>query len=170
MFIRGLSTHSVPRSAGFTLLEILLVVLIIGILASAGANLLASQSIERQIMGQAQTFEAELKYLCERAVLENQAFGVEWQAEGYQLLRHQHPEWIPVTAEPPAWPTGVTAEILTAGRVQALAPDFEDLPHIVCQTDGSFNAFELRLAANPDQHYAIRSQSPWELAGGWHQP
>lgn len=164
------SLHTGAQVTGFTLLEMLLVVLIIGILTATGANLLASQSIERQIMDQARTFEADLTYLCERAVLENQAFGIEWQNQGYQALRHQSPEWLPVPAKPQAWPAGVKADIYLQGRAQLLAEDFEDLPHIVCQADGSFNAFELRLAANEEAHYFVRSRSPWELAGGWHQP
>jgi type II secretion system protein H len=164
------AVNTLRQVTGFTLLEMLLVVLIIGILTATGANLLASQSIERQIMDQARIFEADITYLCERAVLENQAFGIEWQNQGYQALRHQNTEWIPLDSIPPSWPAGVLAEIQLQGRMQVLAKTYEDLPHIVCQRDGSFNAFEVRLAANDQSHYFVRSRSPWELTGGWHQP
>ena len=59
----------------------------------AGANLINSQSIERVIMNQAKQFETNLQYLCEKAVFEHQAFGIEMQSGGYAVMRYQQASW-----------------------------------------------------------------------------
>lgn len=175
MSIRCQGVPTAVKTAGFTLLEILLVVLIIGIMTVAGANLINSQSIERVIMNQAKQFETNLHYICEKAVFENQAFGIEWQDSGYQVLRHQQASWLVVEQQATPLPDGINSALLIDGIPQILAAKAENLPHIICQSDGSFNAFELRLAVsinpiNEKTYYVLRSTSPWELSGGWHQP
>ncbi len=162
-------------AAGFTLLEILLVVLIVSIMTAVGVNTINSQSIERVIMNQAQKFENDLQFICDKAVFENQAFGFEWTMSGYQVLRYQQQTWQPVEAQvDAAIPTTIQVDLLIDGLSQILPEEGEALPHIVCQSDGSFNAFELRFsaqqAATPAHYYALNTESPWRLTGGWHQP
>lgn len=171
-----------PR--GFTLLEILLVVLIISIMSVLGVNIINSQSIERVILNQAQQFSADLTFVCEKAVLDNQAFGFEFNLEGYQVLRYQQPQWLLVESQAaPQFNAGITVDLLLDGLSQDLdsvttAKD-EPLPHIICQSDGSFNAFELRFisseqlsnqATDPESaYYALSPESPWLITGAWHQ-
>ncbi len=175
MPIGGQCSTSVMRATGFTLLEILLVVLIIGIMTVAGANLINSQSIERVIMNQAKQFETNLQYICEKAVFENQAFGIEWHESGYQVLRYQQASWLAVEQQATQLPEQVDSILLLDGYPQKLSVEAENIPHIICQTDGSINTFEWRLSVsnnptNDKTHYSLRSSSPWELTGGWHQP
>ncbi len=80
--------------SGFTLLEILLVVVIIGIMTVVGTNIINSQSPERAIMETAAKFEAELKYLCDLSVLENRAHGIEWSEYGRHWLTYQSGDWV----------------------------------------------------------------------------
>ncbi|MGJ8662480.1 MAG: pilus assembly FimT family protein [Marinicella sp.] len=166
-------------TGGFTLIEILLVVLIIGIMTAVGANLINSQSIERTILNRAQQFVTDVKYLCEKSVFENHAYGLEWLPNSYQVLRFESQLWQPVELQiNAAIPEAITTELLINGLSQNIAAEAENLPHIVCQTDGSFNAFELRFSdASSHQitqqesstFYAISSESPWQLTGAWHQ-
>ena len=169
---------------GFTLLEILLVVLIVSIMSFIGVNIINSQSIERVILNQAQQFNDDLMYVCEKAVLENQAFGFEFLATGYQVLRYQQSEWLLLeTQKVPQFNEAIETELLLDGLSQDISADSsigdENLPHIICQSDGSFNPFELRFsaeeAAEPNQlddkiYYALTSETPWQLKGAWHQP
>ncbi len=172
----GQASAAPSHSAGFTLLEMLLVVLIVGIMGVAGSNLINSQSIERVIMSHAQQFSANLKFICEKAVFENQAFGIEWQPNGYQVLRYQQPNWLVVEQQQATqFPDGIASEIRLDGYPQILADEADDLPHIICQADGSFNAFEVRFVANNGQtnkqaYYALSNTTPWQVTGGWHQP
>ncbi len=168
---------------GFTLLEILLVVLIISIMTVVGSNLINSQSVERQVMNQAQKFSNDLTFICEKAVLENQAYGLELYKVGYQVLQHQQTDWVLVDSQiSPVIQDGIEMELIFGGLSENLAPEAatEDLrePHIICQTDGSFNVFELRFnvaaelsdAGNDSPSYAISTQTPWQLKGAWYQP
>lgn len=169
---------------GFTLLEILLVVLIVSIMTVVGTNLVNSQSVEREILNQAQKFSDDLTYVCEKAVLENQAYGIEFYANAYQVLRYQQPEWLLVESQKAAL---INAAIEVNLLLDGLSQDLEQvdtlqaqaLPHIICQSDGSFNAFELRFiavdkrqlsAAEKPTYYSISTPSPWQLEGVWHQP
>lgn len=170
-------------SKGFTLLEILLVVVIISIMTAVGANIINSQSIERVVLNQAQKFSDDLTFVCEKAVLENQAFGIEFYTNGYQVLRYQQPEWLLIESQSaPQINENIVTDLLLDGLSQELQQELassdEHLPHIICQTDGSFNAFELRFSAAGEisqntetiTYYALITQSPWQLNGAWHQP
>ena len=170
-------------SKGFTLLEILLVVLIVSIMTAVGANIINSQSIERVIQNQAQKFDVDLTFICEKAVLENQAFGIEFYTESYQVLRYQQPQWLSIESQSPsAMNEEIAVELLLDGLTQEfeseLGADGEPLPHIICQSDGSFNAFELRFSATQavgsgqdiQTYYALYTESPWQIKGAWYQP
>ena len=166
---------------GFTLLEILLVVLIISVMTAVGVNVINSQSTERLILNLSQQFADDLKFICEKAIMENQAFGIELHANGYQALRYQQPDWVAGKASLRV-NEHVVNDLLIGGLHQELSPEstLEDefLPHIVCQADGSFNAFELRFSATEQlsknsgskTYYALKTQSPWQLDGAWYQP
>ena len=170
-------------SKGFTLLEILLVVLIVSILTAVGVNIINSQSIERHILNQAQQFSDDLKFLCEKAVLENQAFGIEFHSNGYQALRYQQPDWFLLESQILFQVNeSLAIDLLLEGLSQNLdeesVPNKTHLPHIICQSDGSFNTFELRISAavqnnesfEAKTYYAIKPSSPWQLNGAWYQP
>ncbi|GJM05905.1 MAG: hypothetical protein DHS20C09_19010 [marine bacterium B5-7] len=165
-------------TGGFTLIEILLVILIIGIMTAVGANLISSQSIERTILSRAQQFESDLKFICEKAVLENHAYGMEWTEKNYHVLRYQAQSWQLIDNQLNSIiPEAIGIELLINGLAQNLKAEIENLPHVVCQSDGSFNAFELRFSdeelrntpAAKKTYYALSSTSPWQLKGAWHQ-
>lgn len=172
----GRSAAVPGQSKGFTLLEMLLVVLIVGIMSVAGSNLINNQSIERVIMNHAQQFASNLKFICEKAVFENQAFGVEWLPGGYQVLRYQQPDWLLVEQQQAVQiSANISSELRLDGYPQILSDEAENRPHIICQADGSFNAFELRFKASDDPsrkpaYYALSNATPWQVTGAWHQP
>ncbi len=161
----------VSRPQGFTLLEILLVVLIVAIMASVGVNLINNQSIERQMMAHTEQLEANIKFLCEQSILENHAYGIEWTTNNYHVLRYQQQEWLLLdSSENTPLVSNLQHEIRINGLPQRLVEEAEKLPHVVCQADGSFNAFEFRVFAteSPNTYYTLASESRWRLQGEWH--
>ena len=159
-----------PISQGFTLLEILLVVVIIGIMTTAGVNLVNSQSLERVIINQAKAFEQNLKFLCEKSVFENQAIGVELNQFGYQAYRYQRQIWQLIEKEAiPEFNNEIEFSLLLDGITQKITVEGDGLPQIVCQADGTFNGFELRFVAGGDgSYYALTASTPWTLTAQWH--
>lgn len=158
-----------PISQGFTLLEILLVVIIVGIMAATGVNLINSQSIERVIMSQAKAFEQNLTFLCEKSVFENQAIGIELSQFKYQAYRYQRQVWQLIESDDiPELNTEIEVNLLIDGVAQKLTVEGDGSPQIVCQADGAVNAFELRFAARGDEnYYAINASTPWALTAQW---
>ena len=61
--------------------------------------------------------------------------------------------------------------ILLNGLEQILLPDPEELPHVICQTDGSFNPFEVKWPVFKGQKvesfYSLKSETPYQLTGAW---
>lgn len=156
------------KTSGFTLIEILLVVVIIGIMSIMGINIISSQSNERQIMNDATMLEAKIKYICDLSILENRAHGIEWTENGLQVLKHQAGDWVVLDADDSGFE--MDRQILLNGLVQTLEEEIEELPHVICQPDGSFNAFEVKWPAGVNKtalYYSLRSETPYQLVGTW---
>lgn len=157
---------------GFTLIEILLVVLIIAIMSYLGANAINSQSAERQIMNEAGLLEAEIKYICDLAVLENRAHGLEFSTTGVEVLQHNAGVWLSKgTQNQPPQPH-FKFRVLLSGKQQKLADEPEQMPHVICQSDGSLTPFELRWyvtenTTNESIYFMLKTESPWLLDGAW---
>jgi len=157
------------KISGFTLIEILMVVVIIGIMSVAGVNIINSQSVERQIMNEAAMLEAKIKYICDLSILENRAHGIEWTENSLQILKYQAGDWVSVDKH--GSKLTMERQIVLNGLVQALETEAEEIPHVICQTDGSLNAFEVKWPAKGVKqsisYYSLRSETPYQLVGAW---
>ena len=164
-------TTSKAKTRGFTLLEVLLVVVIVAIMSVVSVNLINNQSYERQVMGHAAAIEAELKYLCDKAVFENRAYGIEWITDSHNVLKYQLGDWVvqPAKNNQYAQKPQFNLQVLLNGVVQVLPDEIEELPHVICQADGTMNPFELRWLSleQTGAHYSLKTETPWQLTGAW---
>jgi general secretion pathway protein H len=170
---------SSQQASGFTLMEVLLVVVIIGITAFVGASFINSQSVERSIMSSAARFEAAVVYLCDQAVLENRAYGIEFTDEQMAVLQHQNEQWVWLESQRVDSDLEQFSKALLLNGINVnLKPDPERQPHLICQTDGSLSPFELRLwqASGTGQanqpagaYYVVRTDGPWRISGAWYE-
>ncbi|WP_131781721.1 type II secretion system minor pseudopilin GspH [Legionella gresilensis] len=78
---------------GFTLIEILVVILIIGIIASVALFAFGDFGTSRRIKLTAEQFSAYLKLVQQRAILEMVTLGVTINNEGYETYRHSNNSW-----------------------------------------------------------------------------
>lgn len=80
------------RSRGFTLLELLVTMLVMGLLAGViGFSMPPSPA--RQARQEAGALVQLLQHLREQAVLDGQEFGLRIDAEGYQVVIFERPDW-----------------------------------------------------------------------------
>ena len=160
------STHR-----GFTLLEILVSVVILSVLSFAGLNIINSNSPERVITQQAQRFISQIKYLCEKSIVENSLYGIEFMQGAYQVLKYNVDEqWINAPQIAGMMTASINQEIVLEfkkdGLAQQLPKEFKQSPHMYCSNDGSLMPFELNFSY-AEQSYSITSKDPWELSGEW---
>lgn len=161
----------VLRHSGFTLLEILLVVLIIAIMAAVGVGLINSQSVARQLQSRAGQWQQGLTYLCEQALLDNRTLGIEFSKQNSQVLEFTDKQWQPVVHFNELFVTeNIELRINSDGREMAIPQKFEDLPHIVCYSDGRISDFSmyLQIPNVVDLSYQLSNKNPWQITGEWY--
>ena len=144
------------RSAGFTLLEILVVVVILAVMTGVAVITLRGSSPEERLDTDADRLAALIEAGCEQALLEARPLGLRLTPGGYDF-------WWPGTGGgwTPAGDDMLRPRTLTGdwtmrlemeGRPVELADSRDDPPQIVCSPTGEFTPFELRLAAGDTVH------------------
>jgi general secretion pathway protein H len=140
--------------SGFTLLEIMMVALIIGILASFAVLSIGSRSIEDRLQLEARRLNQLLVYAADEAVQQGVEIGFLQVPEGYAFLA-LGPDglWAPVEGDGPLRQRELAPpfylELHVEGRPVAPALEgTEDLaPHVVLLSSGEITPFSLILRA-----------------------
>ena len=103
------ASNSAKKRAGFTLVELLMVVAIIGL--AAGAVVLAVPDPRPAVGAEAERFAARLSSARDEAVLSNRPVAVEVTAEGYAFSAFDGRAWSPLIDGPfkrEVWQAGTT--------------------------------------------------------------
>jgi general secretion pathway protein H len=133
---------------GFTLVELLVVLAIIGLLSAA--VLVAMPDPRGSLAGEAERFAARARAARERAVMDNKAIAIRLDANGYAFDWRRDGAWRPLDSKPflaQAWNAGTMAEV-EAGAAR-----------IVFDSTGFAEPFALTLARG-------RERVAVEIAGG----
>ena len=83
-----------PRSTGFTLIEVMVVVLIIGITVSLAV--LSISSGEQPVETEARRLKVLLGLVREESILQGRNLGLRFKADGYQFFALTGREWVPL--------------------------------------------------------------------------
>ena len=147
--------------AGFTLIEILVVVVILGVLAAAVTIAMAGSGGERQLEREAERLQALLGYACEHAQIGGRAVGLSLVAGGFVFSQQNGDTWKPFAEgelRDRQWPANLRAELSRDGKRIEIPPQPPEVPPVICFASGELTPFRLELAL-PD--LALR----WRLDG-----
>ncbi|HUR41624.1 MAG TPA: type II secretion system minor pseudopilin GspH [Verrucomicrobiae bacterium] len=156
---------------GFTLLEILVVIVIIGVIASLAVLSIGDRALDDRLDIEARRLQELIALAAEQAVMQGAELGFVQTADGYAFLALK-PEpdkparWLPLDDASPLHPRALSEpmylELLVEGRaVKPLAADVEPeqlKPQVMLLSSGETTEFTLALRA---REYAPR----YELKG-----
>jgi general secretion pathway protein H len=150
----GISTNSRHRSiCGFTLIEIMVVMLIIGLLAAGTVLSLGTSGRDRELEQERDRILALTDYLRDQGALQNREFGMRWFLGGYEFLGYDSrtARWERLQEDPVTrsrlLPLGLRVSVRIEGRPIVL-PKKEDKnpqPQIMLFSSGDLSLFELTL-------------------------
>jgi general secretion pathway protein H len=151
----GIWTSSPRRSAGFTLIEILVVLLIIGIMIAGAVLSLGVTGGDRDLEKERERVLALTDYLRDQAALQNREYGMRCFIGGYEFLVYdpRSGRWQRVEGD-----TATRLRHLSPGLVMELSIEGRDIvlpretveeadlvPQIMLFSSGDLNLFELTL-------------------------
>jgi general secretion pathway protein H len=144
----GFAPGAASRS-GFSLIEILVVVVILGIVAVAATLAIGGAGGERQLARDAERLGALIGYACEQAEVRGRAIGLSLDRHGYRFSRAEHVDWLPEKdgeLRPRKWSVAAEAELTRGGQHVEVGESLPDKPQLVCFASGELTAFRLDLA------------------------
>ena len=132
---------------GFTLLELMVVLVLIGIVLTFAVTALRSPGDHEQLKQEALRVRALVGLASDEAVMQVRTYGVILHDDGYQFAVHGGDGWRTVRDRPlQARELPPTMRISTPGRSTVDQPaDSDPTPQILLFADGSFTPFELEL-------------------------
>ncbi len=173
---RRRSRRSAPRASGFTLLEVLVVIVIIGIITSMAVVSTRVLGGDHEMDQEARRLVAVLTQAREEAILEGRDVGLRIDARGYDFMRFdgRDERWDLVQEDPllreRTLPEGLEAGLLLESRpvklVQRVAPTEREQPQpqVVLMASGDVVPFEVRLErAGTQEIRAVVGQADGKL-------
>lgn len=148
-----------PTSRGFSLIEILVVIVILAVLAGAVSLALAGAGGERMLAREAERAQALLAYACEQAELGGRTIGISLSKHGYRFSRTEQEVWLPYKdgeLRARHWPPPLAAALRRDDVPVQLGEDFPEKPQLLCFASGELTPFRLDLGwAEVERHYRL---------------
>lgn len=134
---------------GFSLIEILVVLVIVGVLALAVGIGINAAGGERQLAREGERLQALIVHACERAELGGREIGVRIDAGGYAFSVLGLDGWAADESSGELrarrWIPGLAVELRRDGRPVSSSADGAAAPQIVCFPSGELTPFSVRL-------------------------
>lgn len=155
------------RPNGFTLLEVLVVVVIIGIILTFAVLTVGDRSRAESVEQETERLAALLKLSSEEAVLQARELALQLTADGYAFLALDRDTWKTLVDDELLRPRRLPAEVeLTAtieGEVASgQGEDEREQPRIYLLSSGEMTAFTLDLR-DAKSHYRLRGEPDGKL-------
>lgn len=154
----GISASSIRSSAGFTLIEILVVVLIIGIMVAGTVLSLRVTGDDRELDHERDRLLALTDYLRDQGALQNREYGIRCYVGGYEFVVYEprSAQWESLAGDPQLrprrLPPGIDVKLEVEGRQVVLPPEKPlgvgrevHVPQIMLFSSGEMSQFEWTL-------------------------
>lgn len=156
------------RQRGFTLIEIMVVMVIVAVLAGAAAMVVGSNQQQRMLENEARKLVALITLTGDEAIYQNMAIGMRIDQQGYEFrgLDEATVSWMTLTEDflkKRQFPSWVEVEFSGIGEEIEIKQQEEDeatfYPQILFFPSGESTPFELALrhVAEQEINYRIRS-------------
>jgi len=133
---------------GYTLVEILVVVVVVGIVAGAATLAIAGAGIERHAQREALRFGELVRLTRERAILTGRDHGLRTEDQGYVVMARGIPDWRMERdgdLRPRVLEQGLTLALSRDGRALPSTPAQADGPQVVCYASGELTPFTVHF-------------------------
>lgn len=148
------------RAAGFTLLELMAVILIIGIIVSF-ATLSIGQNTSRIVQDEVERLHGLIQLAGEEAVLQGREFALEFNRDRYRFLEDGSEGYQPIEEDKMfrerELPETVEVELMLED-VEASFEDKKKLPRIYILSSGELTPFDLTLSIDETEEYSLQGQ------------
>lgn len=137
------------RLRGFTLIEVLVVVVILAVLAAAVRMALAGSGGERQLEREVERLQALVGHACEQAEVGGRAIGLTLLPDGFVFSRRAGDVWQAIDQgelRRREWPATLQAELSRDGKRIEILPQPPEQPPVVCFASGELTPFRLELS------------------------
>ncbi len=161
------------KQAGFTLIEILVVMVLLGLLSGVAVFTLGSGKQQRELANESQRLHALLRVASEEAILSNSEIGFSIDEDGYEFLEYDDEKftWSPSTIEllkGRQFPEWVVIEFRrNAEDLKILGKEQDELkkPDMMLLSSGEVTPFTVTLQVNqnPDSQFVITSDGLEEI-------
>jgi general secretion pathway protein H len=148
-------------TAGFTLVELMVVLLIIGVIITFAGISMRGDPWAGPLREETRRLAALLDLAAEDALLESRELAVRFEIDGYRFLRLRQGQWVdladPGALRPRQLPEGMELELRLQEGGPALDPE-EDGPQVYILSSGEMTPFTLRLKTpERDYRYELRA-------------
>jgi general secretion pathway protein H len=153
--LRVARTQSVRQAGGFTLIEIMIVVFIIGLITAAAVITFGGDRRDTELDKEAQRLDALFDYVREQAELQTRDYGFRVNAKGYSFVTFDvlQNQWREADEDDALrlreFPDGILPEVIVEGRAIVLdrkEPSVKDFkPQIMIFANGDLSSFEVSL-------------------------